>query len=137
MASLVAQMVKNLPAVQETQLWSVYVYEDKISDRNTRHFLKYLVKLQFLKIQFPKILKRIKKKSVHELFFFDSLKYTVYLVNYEKKISNWFQIYLRWLMVMHFKRRSLWIRQTVCKSKENKIKRICRFITFMISVFSI
>ena len=66
----------------------MYVYEDKISDRNTRHFLKYLVKLQFLKIQFPKILKRIKKKSVHELFFFDSLKYTVYLVNYEKKISN-------------------------------------------------
>ena len=49
-ASLVAQMVKNLPAIQETQLWSVYVYEDKIYDRNKRHFLKYLVKLQFLKI---------------------------------------------------------------------------------------
>ena len=69
MASLVAQMVKNLPAIQETQLWSVYVYEDKISDRNKRHFLKYLVKLQFLKIQFPKILKRIKKKVSMNYFF--------------------------------------------------------------------
>lgn len=66
----------------------MYVYEDKISDRNKRHFLKYLVKLQFLKIQFPKILKRIKKKVSMNYFFFDSLKYTVYLVNYEKKISN-------------------------------------------------